>query len=225
MSKKLTVLIIPLLLCLCSFGAFAQEKTLDIVGIHQEVDESTAENKQQVNARNQQALATANEQANLTLLDKLKGLYRTLQQRYNTLGTAISVADLGLYATPVVKQIVSYQGQIIALAEKNPVLIAVGYQSEIQFALQAEDLMGYVAGLILSYGDINQMKASDRKILFDYVLFQLSNIQQLSGNMVNMMQYSSLSSLLRAANPFQNFIDADVGMAKSIIQNAKYLKQ
>jgi hypothetical protein len=212
--------------CLCSFifGAFAQQSTLDIVGIHQLVDESTSENKLQVKARNQQAAATANEQANLTLLEKLKGTYRTLQQRYNTLATAITVADVGIYAAPMLDQIVSYQAQIVALAEKNPALIAIGYQSEIQFAEKAKSLLGYVAGLVLSYGDINQMKASDRKMLFDYVISQLSNLHQLSGNMVNMMQYSSLAALLKAANPFQNFINADKSISNRIIQNAKYLK-
>jgi len=217
-------IIITLCLACLMMGAFAQQSTLDIVGIHQLVDESTSENKLQVNARNQQAVATANEQANLTLLEKLKGTYRTLQQRYNTLGTAITVADVGIYAEPMVNQIITYQAEIVQLAEKNPALIAIGYQSEIQFAEKAESLLGYVAGLILSYGDINQMKASDRKILFDYVISQLSNLQQLSGNMVNMMQYSSLSALLRAANPFQNFINADKSIGNSIIQNAKYLK-
>lgn len=223
--KKYTIA----LLLLLSFAfylspCFAQKSTLDIVGIHQLVDESTSENKLQVNARNQQAAATANEQANLTLLEKLKNTYRMLQQRYNTLGTAITVADVGIYAEPMVKQIVSYQAQIVALAEKNPALIAIGYQSEIQFAENAKDLMGYVAGLILSYGDVNQMKASDRKMLFDYVITQLSVLQELSGNMVNMMQYSSLASLLKAANPFQNFIDADISISKNIIQNAKLLR-
>jgi len=203
---------------------FGQQSTLDIVGIHQLVDESTSENKLQVKARNQQAAATANEQANLTLLEKLKGTYRTLQQRYNTLGTAITVADVGIYAAPMVDQIVSYQAQIVALAEKNPALIAIGFQTEVQFAEKAKSLLGYVAGLILSYGNINQMKASDRKMLFDYVISQLSNLQQLSGNMVNMMQYSNLASLLKAANPFQNFINADKSISNSIIQNAKYLK-
>jgi len=217
------ILLIFSFVCFVSV-AFAQQSTLDIVGIHQLVDESTAENKLQVSARNKQAAATANEQANLTLLEKLKNTYRTLQQRYNTLGTAITVADVGLYADPMVNQILSYQAQIVALAEKNPALITIGYQSEIQFADDAKDLLGYVAGLVLSYGDVNQMKASDRKILFDYVITQLSVLQELSGNMVNMMQYSSLASLLRAANPFQNFIDADVSISKSIIQNAKYLK-
>jgi hypothetical protein len=216
-----------LLSCLCVFSltGFAQQKTLDIAGIHQLVEQSKSENRLQVKARDQQALATANEQANLTLLSKLKATYRTLQQRYNTLGTAINAAELGLYVTPMVKRIVSNQSQIIQLAEKNPALIAIGYQSEIQFAEKAESLAGYVAGLIISIGDVNQMRVSDRKMLFDYVLSELSNIQELSGNMVNMMQYSTLSALLKAANPFQNFIDADKQLAGDIIQNAKYLKR
>jgi len=217
-------LLLSCCLCVLISAAFAQQNTLDIVGIHQLVDESTSENKLQVTARNQQAAATANEQANLTLLEKLKGTYRTLQQRYNTLGMAITVADVGIYAAPMVDQIVSYQAQIVTLAEKNPALIAVGFRTEVQFAEKAKSLLGYVAGLVLSYGDINQMKASDRKMLFDYVISQLSNLQQLSGNMVNMMQYSSLASLLKAANPFQNFINADLSISKRIIQNAKYLK-
>ena len=210
--------------CVASF-TFAQKSTLDISGIHQLVNESIAENKLQVKARNQQALTSANEEANLTLLAKLKATYRTLQQRYNTLGTAINIADIGIYAAPMVSRIISNQAQIIKLVQKNPALIAVGYQSALQFAGKAESLFRYVTGLSLSIGDINQMKASDRKLLFDYVLSELSNIQDLSGNMLNMMQYSSLSALLRAANPFQNFIDADKAVARDIVQNAKYLKK
>jgi hypothetical protein len=205
--------------------AFAQQKILDIPALHQLVDESESENKLQVKAKNQQAMATANEQANLTLLDKMKGMYRTLQQRYNTLGTAINIADIGIYATPMVSRIVSNQAQIIQMVQKNPALIAIGYQSALQFTAQAKGLVAYVTGLSLSLGDVNQMKASDRKILFDYVISELSNIQDLSGNMLGMMQYSSLASLLRAANPFQDFIDADKTIAGDIIQNAKYLKQ
>jgi hypothetical protein len=212
-------------LCLLlSAYAWAQQKTLDIPGIHQLVDQSISENKLQVKARDQQALASANEQANLTLLMKLKGIYRTLQQRYNTLGTAINIADIGIYATPMVSRIISNEEQIIQLAEKNPALTAIGYQAELQFAEQAKRLSGYVAGLVLSLGDVNGMKASDRKMLFDYVLSELSGIQELSGNMLNLMHYSSQASLLKAANPFQNFINADQSIGSQIIQNAKYLK-
>lgn len=205
-------------------SASAQQSTIDIVGMHQLIDESKSEHQKQVTAKNQQAVNTANEAANRTLLDKLKNTYRTLQQRYNTLGTAITVADIGLEGEPMVKQIINYQGQIIALAEKNPAIIALGYQTEIEFAEKAESLIGYVAGLTLSIGDVNQMKASDRKMLFDYVIRQLSLIQELAGNMLNLLQYNNLAAVLRALNPFQTFIDQDKSIARDIIQNAKYLK-
>jgi len=216
---------IVLLLSFCfSLSAFGQQSTIDIIGMHQLIDESKNEYKVQVVAKNQQAVNTANEQANLTLLDKLKNMYRTLQRRYNTLGTLITVADIGLEAEPMVKQIVSYQGLIVQQVEKNPAVAVLGYQTEIEFVEKAEALAGYVAGLTLSIGDVNQMKASDRKLLFDYVIRQLSRIQELSGNMLILLQYNNLASVLKALNPFQSWVDADVGMAKNIIQNAKYLK-
>jgi len=205
--------------------ACAQHKTLNIPAIHQLVDESKSENKIQVEAKNRQAVAVANEEANKTLLAKLKVTYRTLQQRYNTLGTAIDVAVIGTTAAPMVERIISNQAQIIALIQQNPALLTIGYQSALRFAEQARDLAGYVAGLTLSIGDVNQMKASDRKLLFDFALSELSSIQNLSGNMLGMMQYSKLSDLLKAANPFQNFIAVDQDLARDIIRNAKYLKQ
>lgn len=210
-----------------SFGlsAFSQQSTIDIIAMHQLIDESKSEHTQQLDARNNQATVTANEQANLTLLVKLKNMYRTLQQRYNTLGTAISMANIGIYAAPMVKQIENYQGQIVHLAEKNPAGAALGVATEIEFVKKAEALIGYVTGLTLSIGDINQMKVSDRKLLFDYVITQLSKLQELSGNLVNTLTYSNLNTLLRSVNPFQSYIDADKSMAENIIQNAKYLKQ
>jgi len=214
-----------ILLAFCfKLSAFAQQQTIDIVGMHQLIDESKDEHTAQVKARNQQAVNTANEQANLTLLDKMKNLYRTLQQRYNTLGTAITIADIGLEGEPMVKQIVNYQSQIVQLAEKNPAIIALGYQTEIEFAEKAESLLGYVTGLTLSLGDVNQMKASDRKILFDYVISQLSRIQEIAGNMLILLQYNNLASVLKALDPFQNFVDQDKSMINNILQNAKYLK-
>lgn len=206
-------------------SAFSQQSVIDIAGMHQLIDQSKSEHTKQVDARNNQATVTANEQANLTLLDKMKKMYRTLQNRYNTLGTAINLANIGIYATPEVKQIINYQGQIIGLVQKNPAVAFLGVRTEIEFVEKAEGLLGYITGLTLSFGDVNQMKASDRKLLFDYVLTQLSEIQELSGNLVNTLSYSNLSTLLRSINPFQNYIDQDKTVAEDIIQNAKYLKQ
>ena len=221
--RKLLVLIFPLALYLSP--SFGQQSTIDVVGMHQLIDQSKAENKLQVQARNQQAAATANEQANLTLLAKLKNTYRTLQQRYNTLGTAINIANIGIYATPMVEQIISNQAQIVQLTAKNPAIVLLGLRSQIEFVGKAQSLLGYVSGLTLSLGDVNQLKASDRKLLFDYVISELSSIQELSANMLNLLQYNNLAAVIRALDPFQNFISQDKAMIDNILSNAKYLKQ
>src|ERR1700761_7166867 len=132
--KTIFIVIVSTMLCCClSAPGFAQQSTIDVVGMHQLIDQSKDEHTQQISARNNQATVNVNEQANLTLLEKLKNMYRTLQERYNTLGTAINVAEIGIYATPVVEQIVSYQGQIVTLAEKNPAGAALGISTEIEF--------------------------------------------------------------------------------------------
>jgi len=213
------------LFALCfSNSAFAQRDVIDIVGMHQLIDESKSEHDAQVKARNQQAVNSTTEASNMTLLAKLKNTYRTLQERYNTLSTVINIAEIGLQARPMVTQIVKYQEQIVSLAGKNPAAVALGYSTEIEFAEKAEGLIGYVTGLTLSLGDVNQMKASDRKLLFDYVIQQLSKIQELSGNMVNLLQYSNLASVFKSIDPFDNYISQDKNMVEHIIQNAKYLK-
>src|SRR5471030_874583 len=181
---------------LLAFGfhlsAYCQQSVIDIVGMHQLIDQSKSEHDLQVKARNNQATVNANEAANLTLLDKMKKMYRTLQNRYNTFGTAINIADIGIYATPEVKQIIRYQGQIIGLVQKNPAVAFLGLQTEIEFVEKAQGLLGYITGLTLSIGDVNQMKASDRKLLFDYVISELSSIQELSGSLVNTLSYANL---------------------------------
>lgn len=220
---KLIILILPFAFKLSTLRA--QQKVLDIPSMHLLINQSIDENKLQVKAKNRQVAAAANEQANLTLLEKLKGKYRELQQRYSTLGTAIKIADIGLDASPMVSRIIRNQAQIFSLAANNPALIALGYQTEIEFAEKAKSLSGYITGLVLSLGDVNQMKAADRKLLFDYILAELSTIQDLSGTLVNNLQYGNLKDLIKAANPFRNFVSSDIAISRDIILNARYLKE
>ena len=218
------------LVFLMVFGLMAsvgncQTKALDIPGLLQLVNYSKSENSRQVDARNNQAVVTANETANRTLLAKMKDMQRTLQRRYSILGTAIDAAQIGLEGYPMVNSIIHSQSQLYDLAQRNPANMPLALRTEIEFAEHSELLIDYIAGLILSIGDVNQMKSSDRKLLFDYVLSELSNIQDLSNNLVRTVQYSSLKSTLSSLNPFQNFIYQDKKMVEDIIRNAKYLRK
>ena len=222
--RRLAGLVLAMGFAVCCLPAFGQQKALNIAGIHQLVADSKSEYDLQGEARNLQTVTTGNEQANNTMLAKLKNRYRQLQDRYQALGTVIDAANIGIQASPMMNRIVQYQAGIYRIAEQNPLLISLAYQAEIEFAGKGRSLVNFLVGLCASIGPVNQMKASDRKILFDYILTELSNLQDLSDCLLTNMQYSQGMGLARSLNPFQNYIDQDKEIIKDIFNNAKYLK-
>ncbi len=224
--KKFIVLVTCLLFGLYSLfsgSSFGQRKALNIPGIHQLVADSRAEHGRQETSRNRQAQNTVNEQANKTLLFKLKDSYRLLQSRFSFLGMAVSAAEVGLNASPLVSRILSDQSRLYDAAVRDPLLLPLVYQSEVEFVLRAKDLSGYLLGLVLSYGALNQMKISDRKILFDHVISELQQLAALSAGMVRLLNQANLSTVLMGMNPFSDIISTDKGVVEDILRNAKAL--
>jgi len=218
-------ILLPFLLLYQAFICKAQKKALNIPGIHQLVSYSKSENSRQNDARDGQGVVLANEGANKTQLAKLKSVYRSIQQRYQMIGTAIDAANIGLQASPMLNKIIGNQQELFRMASDNPVLVALCYQTEIEFGRRAYSLLQYLVGLCASIGDVNQMRAADRRLLFDFIVSELSDIQQLSTNLVNNIRFGNLNAMIRSMNPFQDFIDTDKAMINEIFQNAKYLKR
>ncbi|RYY55495.1 MAG: hypothetical protein EOO05_19450 [Chitinophagaceae bacterium] len=214
---KGTITLICLLFGLLQ-NAFCQ---LNVQLIHQLVSESKSEHSRQDEAKNKQAVTSANEEVNKTQMSKLKTKYRELQKRFHTVGLAIDATQIGLEASPIVSEIIRQQGIIYQLASDNPILIALAFQTEKDLAGRARMLANYIAGLALSIGDINQMKASDRKILFSHALTELRLIEGASkGLAVSMLQATYKCSL----SPFADFVNQDKRLVDAIIRNAAILK-
>lgn len=218
-------LVLLLAFVLCLHTARAQQKALNIPAIHQLVSDSKSEHVRQSEARDRQAVNTVNEQANRTLLAKFKNSFRELQSRFGIVGTAIDALDIGTQAAPMVSQITRDQYRLYELTGKNPYLLPLVLQSEIDLLERSRDLVYYLAGLTASIGAVNQMKASDRRILFDYVLTELSVLRNLAAALVRSLEYGNLSAMIKRANPFSQYIDIDRAIVKDILENAKYLKK
>lgn len=207
-----------------SMDGFSQSKSLNISGLHQLVADSKSEYELQNESRNRQAVTTGNEQANKTMLARLKFKYRQLQERYHSLGTILDVANVGMQASPMLSRIIQNQAGIYAIARKNPTFLSIAYQAELEFAEKGRSLFNFLSGLCVSIGPLNQMKVADRKILFDHVLVELSNLQDMSFSLLCNMQYAQGMGLARSMNPFQNYIDQDKEIIKDIMRNAGFLK-
>ncbi|WP_316826079.1 hypothetical protein [Pedobacter miscanthi] len=209
----------------CFFSSQGQQKALNIPGIHQLVSDSKSENEKQQVARDRQSVSLINEQANRTMLAKLKNSYREIQRRFNLIGTAMVAMDIGLKAVPLIQGITDDQVKFYELARENPALLLLVYQTEAEFLSRSKDLLSFLVGLTVSIGAVNQMKVSDRKILFDFVLAELSKLRALSSGLVNIISYGNMRALFMQLNPFSDYINTDRSLIEDIIQNAKYLKK
>lgn len=216
-------LFISILICLLAYLPKGHSQ-LNVELIHQLVAESKSENSRQNEARNRQTVTTANEEVNRSEMTKLKSRYRELHSRFKTLALAIDAAQIGLQAMPIVNEIIQQQGLIFQLAGQDPLLIAVAYQTEADLADQAYRLSRYLYALVISIGDINQMKASDRRLLFGHVLTELRRIAGTSRGLAANLYYANRKRLLASLNPFSEFVNQDKQLIDNILRNASILK-
>lgn len=214
-------LVLLLSVIFCFARSYAQ---VNVELLHQLVSESKSENSKQKDVRTTQATVTASETINRSQMTSLKSSYRDVHNRFNTLGLVINAAEIGLEAQPIVDEIIAQQTLIIRQAENNPLLMLLAANSEIDLANQAQLLINYVFGIVLSIGDINQMKASDRKMLFSYVLSELRRIDGASRGLATALANFNKQLHGKAVNPFSGFINQDQTLVDDIMSKAKALK-
>ncbi|WP_185210742.1 hypothetical protein [Sphingobacterium mizutaii] len=198
---------------------------LNVELLHQLVQHSKDENQRQNTARNRQALTSANEEVNRSKMSDLKEKYRRLQSRFHTLGLAIDATQIGLQAAPIISDIVRQQETIIRLAGNDPLLIAMAYKTEADLAERAYRLSQYLYALAISIGDINQMKSSDRKLLFGHVLTELRRIAGTSRGLAANMYYTNRKRVLESMNPFSEFVNRDRQLVENILSKLKQIRQ
>jgi len=197
---------------------------LNVELLHQLVNDSQREHGKQSDARDRQAEATSNEGVNRTFLAKLKDKYRDIQSRFKTLGLAIDAAQIGFEAYPLIEDISGNQALVFELCKDDPVLIFLALDAEIDLSNQAYSLLNFLYGLALSSGDLNQMKPSDRKILFSHVLTELRRIAGATRGLASALLYSSKKKTLDAINPFSDFINKDKALIDDILRRKDILK-
>jgi hypothetical protein len=215
------LILLPGILLLFSLYARSQ---VNVELLHQLVAESKSEHSKQTDARTSQAGISTNESLNKVQMTKLKAIDRTIQNRFHTLGLVIDGAETGLQVQTLLVDITNQQEIILRQASRDPALIALALDSETDLADQAHLLTNYAYGLLLSIGDINQMKTSDRILLFHYIVQELSRIAGASRGLAAALLNSNRDFPVKLSNPFAAYINQDLGLAGQIMSNVKISK-
>ena len=202
-----------------SLDAYCQ---INVPLLHQLVEDSKAEYEKQKEAKERQAKNTQHEETNRNIINQVKDRYKTVQERFAKLTIVFDAAGIAVTANPLVRSIVDNQQQIIYYCQKDPELIPFALETEKIFVKESYSLMNYLIGLSASIGDLNQMKVSERRILFQHILNELKEINQLS-----LGTSRTLESHIRrkmGGNPYLDYVNDELRVVDEIMANIKILE-
>jgi hypothetical protein len=194
---------------------------VNVALLHQLVEESKSEYNLQKEAKANQGRNAVNEEVNKNLVNSVKEKYRIVQERFAKLSIVIDAFGIGVTAEPLVNSIIDNQQQILFYCSQNPELLLFAVESEKIFVERSYSLLNYLVGLSASIGVVNQMKVSERRILFQHIIDELREINGLSYTVSKSLQNHIQRK--RGVNPYLAYVATEMALVEEIIQNAKIL--
>lgn len=186
------------------------------------IKHSLEENSRQKQLRSNQATATGLEEMNREKLDSFRQLYRRVEARMNSLGLLIDAGILAEQALPLVRSIKTSQSELLLLLTGHPSLLLSAAEVEVELAEKAVSILGYMTGILLTYGEINRMKPSDRKLLLNFARDELRALDGQSYRLLSTLR-RSLALKSSGISSFSAWVNEDKKLIQSILNNVNTL--
>ncbi|WP_294265389.1 hypothetical protein [uncultured Chryseobacterium sp.] len=185
-----------------------------------EINATMKENDRQKEMRQKQTLNASVETVNDSQWKNYKDKVTKIQDRLRIVSFAIQAIPTGIAMTREINKINDNQQAIINEISTAPYSIVTVLPSQVQFVDDLQMVTRLVIGIIVSYGAINQMEKSERKILLDYAL---GEVKQLSRNSTHMLLKirDIKAKVLRNKRAFQYYVNRDKQVVEDIMGNIK----
>ena len=119
-----------------------------------------------------------------------------------------------------VNKITQNQTDIINEINTAPYSIIAVLPSQVKFVDDLQMVTRLIMGIVISYGAINQMEKSERKILLDYALGEVKTLSRNSTHMLLKIRDIKVK-VLRNKRAFQYYVNRDKQVVESIMKNIK----
>ncbi|MFV0593955.1 MAG: hypothetical protein ACK5M7_21470 [Draconibacterium sp.] len=184
------------------------------------VKETLSEDTRQRSIKTKQAAVRVNEDNNKKQLSYFQEKYKAVKSRLNSLGIIIDAATFLSEVVPLVNSIKETQSKIVQMVTQNPEFALIAAQGEKLFIEKAVSVVRLYTGLSLSLGELNKMEVSDRKILLD---FSIAELQELDGQAF--LLAASLRQMVMTKVNLLSFawVNQDKQLIEEILSNAKKL--
>lgn len=226
MKKKilLTVLIPVVYVVITSSGGGStpawQKENVSFPMMDLEINATMKEHDRQKEMRQKQTLNASIETANDTQWKNFKDKVTKIQDRLRIVSFAIQAIPTGIAMTREINKITDNQTAIINEISTAPYSIIAVLPSQVQFVDDLQMVTRLVMGIIVSYGAINQMEKSERKVLLDYALGEVKTISRNSTHMLLKIR-DIKAKVLRNKRAFQYYVNRDKQVVKDIMTNIK----
>jgi len=187
-----------------------------------EIKNTMEENERQKTMQKEQLQNLGIEEVNKTQWTEFKTTYTKIRNRLNTVSLAIQAIPLANNIVHDMEMIYQNQRRIYEELANAPMFIVVALPAEFQFVENLEMNLRLMAGIILSYGAINQMEKKERKILLDYVEQEIGNLRDESSNILSLIIHAKWA-LQWKKHLLSGWISQDKEIFTDILKNAKNL--
>lgn len=224
MRKIFLILIIPIYIVMTSSGGSStpawQQENVSFPMMDLEINATMKEHDRQKEMRQKQTANATVETVNQSQWKDFKDKITKVQDRLRIVSFAIQAIPTGIAMSREITKITDNQTAIINEISTAPYSIITVLPSQVQFVDDLQMVTRLITGIILSYGAINQMEKSERKILLDYALGEVKAISRNSTHMLLKIR-DIKAKVLRNKRAFQYYVNRDKQVVESIMNNIK----
>ena len=186
-----------------------QQENVSFPMMNLEIKATMDENGRQKEMRKNQIANATVETANKTQWNNFKDKV-----------TKIQAIPTGIAMSREITKIPQNQHAIIDEISTAPYSIIVVLPSQVQFVDDLQMVTRLIVGIVVSYGAMNQMEKSERKILLDYALGEVKTLSRNSTHMLFKIR-DIKAKVLRNKRAFQYYVNRDKQVVENIMKNIK----
>jgi len=183
-----------------------------------QINATMKEHDRQKEMKQNQTLNTTVETANQTQWKDFKDKVTKVQDRLRIVSFAIQAIPTGIAMSREITKITNNQTAIINEINSAPLSIIAVLPSQVQFVDDLQMVTRLITGIILSYGAMNQMEKSERKVLLDYALGEVKTLSRNSSHMLLKIR-DIKAKVLRNKRAFQYYVNRDKQVVENIMKN------
>lgn len=187
-----------------------------------EINSTMKEHDRQKDMRKNQLANATVETANRAQWNGFKDKVKKIQDRLRIVSFAIQAIPTGIAMNREITKIIQNQTAIVNEIETAPLSIIAVLPSQVQFVDDLQMATRLIIGIVVSYGAMNQMEKSERKILLDYALGEVKILSRNSTHMLLKIR-DIKAKVLRNKRAFQYYVNRDKQVVESIMNQIKSL--